>query len=253
MKAAVLIRSGSLHSRPGFSLGSPCGPGDRAGVAFLRRSPSARGLSPRSAAIHVDGGDSGSSLLRRARSEADLRRSGILRPGSAAAARAPAPPRVAEEEDDEEGEEEYSSGGMGKGTKIGGGGRGGEGGDSNENRRIGDYYKGMLRSDPGNPLLLRNYARFLHEVEGDVKGAEEYYGRAILASPDDGDLLSLYGTLLWETHRERERAAAYFERAVEAAPQNCYVMASYAKFLWDAGEDEDVETEESSPPLVEAF
>lgn len=33
-----------------------------------------------------------------------------------------------------------------------------------ENQRIREYYQEMLRSDPGNSLLLRNYGKFLHEV-----------------------------------------------------------------------------------------
>lgn len=33
-----------------------------------------------------------------------------------------------------------------------------------ENQRIREYYKEMLRLDPGNSLLLTNYGKFLHEV-----------------------------------------------------------------------------------------
>lgn len=33
-----------------------------------------------------------------------------------------------------------------------------------ENERIEQYYREMLRSDPGNALLLANYGKFLHEV-----------------------------------------------------------------------------------------
>ncbi|XP_073002065.1 uncharacterized protein [Typha latifolia] len=233
MRAVVLIRSGSFHAWTELAVRS--GPESGSGsLPFLRRSPSVR-LSPRSFALHVgpkENGNISSSLLLRARSEADL------------VTRTYRPARVAEEE------EEYSNGGMGKGTKVGGGGgRSGEGGDHN-NRRIGDYYQEMLRSDPGNPLLLRNYGQFLHEVERDAKKAEEFYGRAILASPGDGEVLSLYGRLVWETQGEKERAEGYFERAVEASPQDCYVLGSYASFLWDAADEEE---DSSSPPLVEAF
>ncbi|XP_073002064.1 uncharacterized protein [Typha latifolia] len=148
MRAVVLIRSGSFHAWTELAVRS--GPESGSGsLPFLRRSPSVR-LSPRSFALHVgpkENGNISSSLLLRARSEADL------------VTRTYRPARVAEEE------EEYSNGGMGKGTKVGGGGgRSGEGGDHN-NRRIGDYYQEMLRSDPGNPLLLRNYGQFLHEEE----------------------------------------------------------------------------------------
>ncbi|XP_008796248.2 uncharacterized protein LOC103711759 [Phoenix dactylifera] len=276
MRAAVLIRTSSVPARPQLVADQDSG----AGVSFLRRSLSAR-FYPRSAALHVDvkeRRESPSYLHRRARSEADLTGSDCPIPimprsplpeeklldrkgrgldfgaiGTEAAVAAAVP------EEEEEVVVEYSGGGVGKGSKIGGGGasggRGSEEGDQSENRRIGDYYQEMLRADPGNPLLLQNYGRFLHEVEGDAKRAEEYYGRAILASPGDGEVLSLYGKLVWETHRDGERAETYFERAVEASPDDCYVLGSYAKFLWDAEEEADEDDGERGaiPPLVEAF
>lgn len=66
-----------------------------------------------------------------------------------------------------ENEEVEYSGGSGKGKGIKSmGGNFGEGGneENNGNRKIDDYYQEVLRADPGNPLLLRNYGRFLHEV-----------------------------------------------------------------------------------------
>ncbi|CAA7406618.1 unnamed protein product [Spirodela intermedia] len=136
------------------------------------------------------------------------------------------------------------SGGAGGAGGGSGGGKPGRGGSDGGKSEMGAYYLEMLEADPGNPLLLVNYGRYLHEVEGDVEGAEECYGRAILASPGDGEVLSLYGKLIWETQGDETRAESYFERAVEASPDDCYVMGSYAHFLWDADEageeDEDV-------------
>lgn len=119
--------------------------------------------------------------------------------------------------------------------------------DEGEQKKIGDYYQEMLKSNPGDPLLLRNYGKFLHEVENDVVGAEECYCRAILASPGDGDLLSLYAKLIWETHRDEERAKSYFDQAVSASPDDCMVLGSYASFMWEAEEDEEEENEEIKP------
>ncbi|KAK9275895.1 hypothetical protein L1049_023169 [Liquidambar formosana] len=119
----------------------------------------------------------------------------------------------------------FFGGGFGKDKKSGGGG--GESGDDivtgeEDRSKIDAYYQEMLKSNPGNSLLLRNYGKFLHEVEKDTVRAEEYYGRAILASPGDGEVLSLYGQLIWETERDENRAKSYFDQAVYASPDDWY-------------------------------
>ncbi|KAK4364647.1 hypothetical protein RND71_016005 [Anisodus tanguticus] len=138
----------------------------------------------------------------------------------------------------------FPGGGIDKNRKFGGGGDGKDGGNSDP-RKIGEYYKEMLSSDPMNSLLLRNYGKYLHEVERDYVKAEECYGRAILASPGDGEVLSLYGKLVWETQRDESRAKSYFDQAVHASPDDCTVLGSYAHFMWEAeeGDDEEMEKE----------
>ncbi|XP_012451469.1 uncharacterized protein LOC105773857 [Gossypium raimondii] len=149
-------------------------------------------------------------------------------------------------------EEECGIGGGG-GNICGGGGRGGADGsdgsdnewgywDSNNGKDSSDtYYQKMIQANPGNSLLLSNYARFLKEVRGDLVRAEEYCGRAILANPNDGNLLSMYADLIWQTHKDGPRAETYFDQAVKSAPDDCFVLASYARFLWDAEEEDDEE------------
>ncbi|KAF6151198.1 hypothetical protein GIB67_037406 [Kingdonia uniflora] len=127
------------------------------------------------------------------------------------------------------------------------GGIGGSGfSDSNDGKcNIEAYYQTMIDANPGNALILGNYARFLFEVKKDTVKAEEYCGRAVLANPSDANVLSLYADLIWKTHKDSSRAEIYFNQAVQAAPEDCYVMASYARFLWDAeDEEEDVKVEQ---------
>ncbi|XP_011015556.1 PREDICTED: uncharacterized protein LOC105119147 [Populus euphratica] len=117
--------------------------------------------------------------------------------------------------------------------------------ESNEGTETTDvYYQTMIEANPGNPLFLRNYARFLKEIRLDFVKAEEYCGRAILANPNDADVLSMYADLIWQSHKNASRAESYFDRAVKAAPDDCYVMASYARFLWEAEEEEEGEGED---------
>ncbi|PIA57000.1 hypothetical protein AQUCO_00600013v1 [Aquilegia coerulea] len=125
------------------------------------------------------------------------------------------------------------------GGKICGGG--GTNSDSNNDGKgnIEAYYQTMIQSNPGNALILGNYAKFLKEVKCDLEKAEEYCGRAILANPSDGNVLSLYADIIWQTHKDASRAESYFDQAVQAAPDDCNVLASYARFLWDAEEDDE--------------
>lgn len=147
--------------------------------------------------------------------------------------------------------------GGGDGRDLGGASfTGGNGGNGGERMKIGAYYEELLKLNPSDALLLRNYAKYLHEVEKDTARAEEYYGRAILANPGDGELLSLYGTLIWETQRDDERAKSYLDQAIHAAPGDCTVLGSYAHFMWEAEKEEEVNggvTEETAMEMVAAF
>ncbi|KAK3016673.1 hypothetical protein RJ639_007078 [Escallonia herrerae] len=140
--------------------------------------------------------------------------------------------------------EGVGSGGGGGGRVCGGGGggRGSDGGDGHESTDA--YYQKMIEANAGNALLLANYAKFLKEVRGDYKKAEEYCGRAILANSSDGNVLSLYADLIWQTQKDASRAQSYFDQAVKTDPEDCYVLASYARFLWDAEDEEEEEAEE---------
>ncbi|RZC62042.1 hypothetical protein C5167_023800 [Papaver somniferum] len=149
------------------------------------------------------------------------------------------------------------------GRKCGGGGRSEEdedgksdfgdseleenGDNSNKKDSVETYYQQMIEANPGNSLLLGNYAKFLKEEKGDLVKAEEYCGRAILANPSDGSVLSLYAALIWQTHKDVSRAETYFDQAVQASPDDCFVLASYARFLWDTEEDEDEEEPQPEP------
>ncbi|KAH0462481.1 hypothetical protein IEQ34_010056 [Dendrobium chrysotoxum] len=287
----MLIRCGSISPRTEIAGRSPSGIHD-VGIDFHRRSWSVRMSLDVKEKRDLPLPTGAPNPIRRVRSDTDLLRSAPFR------SRWSPPMRFAEEEEEEKANlvmsmspaiaEEaedllYSGGGFGNGRKMGGGSGGKRGGEANreEDSRIGTYYQEMLKTDPGNPLLLRNYGRFLHEVEGDLERAEEYYGRAILASPNDGELLSLYGSLVWESQRDSKRAESYHERAAEASPDNwyfpclfffaafifslalslrirnlilqknmvmliacSYVMGSYAHFLWDAEEEEEEDEQE---------
>lgn len=108
-----------------------------------------------------------------------------------------------------------------------------------------EYYVRMIKENPHNPVLLRNYAQFLSQSKGDLQGAEEYYSRAILVDPTDGETISHYAILTWQLHRDKYKASSYFKRAIQASPEDSDVLAAYARFLWQTEEDEDEEGDET--------
>ncbi|XP_024967903.1 uncharacterized protein LOC112507511 [Cynara cardunculus var. scolymus] len=178
---------------------------------------------------------------------------------------------VIKDEIEESGSQMYLAKGIGvdagfgcaDGDVVGGGGGGGRnlssvgrGGDSGgDNHDVEEHYRKMVNENPGDPLLLRNYAQFLYQSKQDLQGAEEYYSRAILVDPNDGEILSQYAKLLWEVHHDKDRATSYFKRAVHVASEDSHVHAAYASFLWEieGEEDDDDEDEEgyfsNIPPL----
>ncbi|XP_022157972.1 uncharacterized protein LOC111024569 [Momordica charantia] len=102
-----------------------------------------------------------------------------------------------------------------------------------------EYYKKMLKENPTDLLLLKNYAQFLCKPKVDLRGAEEYYSRAVQADLVDGEVLSEYAKLVWELHHDYQKASNYFERAVEASPTDSHVLGAYASFLWETDEYEE--------------
>ncbi|KAL0538342.1 hypothetical protein IC582_027358 [Cucumis melo] len=133
--------------------------------------------------------------------------------------------------------------GIGGGPGDGGGGgrlhTGGGGGGGGEEYGMEEYYKKMVVENPGNALVLSNYAEFLYKRKGDLRRAEEYYSRAILMDSQDGEILSKYAKLVWELHHDQQKAISYFQRALQASPHDSHVQAAYANFLWETEENED--------------
>ncbi|KNA13712.1 hypothetical protein SOVF_113830 [Spinacia oleracea] len=213
-------------------------------VQTLNRTPSLNGSIPSSPKVSFRCENSGFTKIRLSNSDTDLIRSEL---------RSSRVTRVGSVSFPDLGmivEEELAGGigigigtgnGKGKGNNYGGKGKGGSNNKNNSNEKgnIGDYYQKMLKSNPGDSLLLRNYGKYLHEVEKNVEKAEECYGRAILANPGDGELLSLYGSLIWETSKDEDRAQLYYDQALHASPNDSTVLGSYAHFLWEAEDDEE--------------
>lgn len=121
--------------------------------------------------------------------------------------------------------EMYLARGLGIGGSDGGGGGGrrwssGGSGGGGEQHGMEEYYKKMVVENPGNALVLSNYAEFLYQKKRDLRGAEEYYSRAILMDSQDGEILSKYAKLVWELHHDQQKALSYFQRALQASPHD---------------------------------
>ncbi|XWS53022.1 hypothetical protein CRYUN_Cryun11dG0122300 [Craigia yunnanensis] len=99
-------------------------------------------------------------------------------------------------------------------------------------------YQTGLSQEPNNPLLLANYAQFLHLVAHDYDRAEEYFKKAIEVEPADAEAYSKYANFLWRVKNDLWAAEETFLEAISADPSNSYYAANYAHFLWNTdGED----------------
>lgn len=96
-------------------------------------------------------------------------------------------------------------------------------------------YRRALADNPDDPLILSNFAQFLHVVLRDHHSAEEYFKRAAKAEPADAEALCRYANFLWEAKADTEAAEETFLEAIAADPGNSYYSANYAHFLWSTG------------------
>ncbi|CAI9768338.1 unnamed protein product [Fraxinus pennsylvanica] len=100
------------------------------------------------------------------------------------------------------------------------------------------FYQMHLSREPNNPLLLCNYAQFLHLVARDYARAEECYKRVVQVLPPDAESLSRYANFLWTVKRDFWGAEERFLQALAAEPENSYYASRYANFLWSTGGEE---------------
>ncbi|KAL0402888.1 UNVERIFIED_CONTAM: hypothetical protein Sradi_1929600 [Sesamum radiatum] len=99
-------------------------------------------------------------------------------------------------------------------------------------------YQMNLSQDPNNPLLLCNYAQFLHLVARDYDRAEECFKRAVQVLPLDAEPLCLYANFLWTVRRDYWGAEDRFLQSMTAEPNSSYYASRYANFLWNTGGEE---------------
>lgn len=193
---AVLLRTGSVPVQSSLFPGSPrvsFGVHDSVTRVFSRDKTSLN--SPRFS-LHFQNNSQGevpARRIRRALSESDIIRSesGISKLNGVGSHSFPA--RIPEEEEEEEEDDNDDEGGplivkqksvdlenhAGSWPEIGipveelgfsGGGADGDGsgsftgGGKCDQRKLAAYYEEMLKLNPGDSLLLRNYGKFLHEV-----------------------------------------------------------------------------------------
>ncbi|KAI9157304.1 hypothetical protein LWI28_020204 [Acer negundo] len=99
-------------------------------------------------------------------------------------------------------------------------------------------YQMGLAEEPNNPLLLSNYARFLHLVARDYDRAEELFNRAIQLQAADAEALSGYADFLWIIRKDLWGAEERYQQAMAADPNNPSHASRYASFLWITGAED---------------
>ncbi|KAG9160204.1 hypothetical protein Leryth_021081 [Lithospermum erythrorhizon] len=107
--------------------------------------------------------------------------------------------------------------------------------DYTEFHRTDLQYQLGLSLEPNNPLLLCNYAQFLHVVVRDYDRAEQCYKRAIQVAPLDAECLCQYANFLWTIRKDFWCAEERYLEALASEPDNPFYLSKYASFLWNTG------------------
>nr|CAB3465082.1 unnamed protein product [Digitaria exilis] len=107
--------------------------------------------------------------------------------------------------------------------------------DHAEHVRTQQRYEQAVADEPGNSLILANFAQFLYLVQNDHDRAEHYFERAVRAEPSDAEALSRYATFLWKARDDLAGAEDAYQEAIAADPGNAHHAAAYANFLWNTG------------------
>jgi tetratricopeptide (TPR) repeat protein len=101
-----------------------------------------------------------------------------------------------------------------------------------------DYYEKALAVNPGNVLVLNNYAYYLSEEGGDLAKAEKMSRATIEAEPKNATYLD---TFAWIFFKEGKYSLAkiYIERAIanELDPSSV-ILEHYGDILWFNGEQD---------------
>jgi tetratricopeptide (TPR) repeat protein len=136
--------------------------------------------------------------------------------------------------------------------------------DVAEYARTEQRYEMAVSEEPGNALLLANFAQFLYLVQRDhdrwvaqpvrqndiveivsifytaadltnACRAEHYFQRAVQAEPADAETLGWYAAFLWKARNDLAAAEETYQEAIAAEPSNGHHAAAYAHFLWNTG------------------
>ncbi|WVZ68122.1 hypothetical protein U9M48_017103 [Paspalum notatum var. saurae] len=106
---------------------------------------------------------------------------------------------------------------------------------SAEHAATAQRYEQAVSEEPGNSLLLANFAQFLYQVQGDHDRAEHFFKRAVRAEPADAEALGRYAAFLWQARNDLAAAEETYQEAIAADPGNAHHAAAYAHFLWNTG------------------
>ncbi|CAA3002597.1 uncharacterized protein LOC111383688 [Olea europaea subsp. europaea] len=109
-------------------------------------------------------------------------------------------------------------------------------------------YQTALSQEPNNPLLLCNYAQFLHLVTHDYDRAEQCFKQAVQLEPPDAESLSQYANFLWKVRQDFWAAEEIYLQALAVEPDNSHYASNYANFLWNTGGEETCYPLDNSHP-----
>jgi len=96
-------------------------------------------------------------------------------------------------------------------------------------------YDETLKLDPGNSIVLNNYAYYLSLVGDDLPKAEEMARKAVDMDPENGANQDTYGWVLYKIGRYDE-AKEWIGKAIENREESAVVLEHYGDVLFKLGD-----------------
>jgi tetratricopeptide (TPR) repeat protein len=108
----------------------------------------------------------------------------------------------------------------------------------NDHAKSDEAYEKVLKIEPGNVLVLNNYAYYLSLRGENLEKAEQMAKKAVEIEPKNSSYQDTYGWVLFKLGRYKE-AEEWIAKALESREESAVVIEHYGDVLWKLGDKKE--------------